>query len=141
MLKWPEIVPCESQADACKRVHAWVMAMFVYVPDWEQYGIPEHFPSPADIEANFAAHGEFRDDCDGFAAACRHALRRLGIASRLVFCFTETNGRHAVCECEGWVLDNRQMTVAKTQDLERIGYRWEKMSGYADGDPWTWITG
>jgi hypothetical protein len=40
-------------------------------------------------------------------------------------------------EGTGLVLDNRYSRIVSREELERIGYRWEALSGLNPGDPWT----
>lgn len=134
---WPAAVEGESRTATLARVQAWALRHFVWVDDRFTYGQADHWPTYLDIETALGNQGEVHDDCDGFTVMCRHALKRLGIRSRLVLCYTEAGEYHAVCEADGSVLDNRQATVCSTQDLEIIGYRWDRMSGYEPGDPWT----
>ena len=134
---WPAAVEGEPRSATLSRVHAWALNHFIWVDDRFTHGVPEHWPAHQEIESQLRERGEVWDDCDGFTVMCRYALKRLGIRSRLVLCRVENGGYHAVCEADGSVLDNRQVTVCSTQDLEIVGYRWDRMSGYEPGDPWT----
>lgn len=138
MLNVPLFTHITDPAQICANVFAWARGIFVYVTDERQYGLGDHWPSPQDLADNINRHdGELHDDCDGFACLCRYALRLNGVKSRLVLCWVEGGGGyHAVAEANGLVLDNRQVAVCSTQDLERIGYVWDRMSGYETGDPW-----
>lgn len=90
-----------------------------YVDDKKQYGVPEHW----DIS--------LKGDCEDYALWCREELKKHGIASDLVVCFTETGEAHLVCSVEGWILDNRYKTVRRRDDLK---YTWLGL-GTPDG---TW---
>ena len=105
-----------------------VMSRFEYTAD-----LREHWASSDELDDE-----TLRDDCDGFALACRKICREMGIESRLVYCKTETGGGHLVLEHEGWILDNRQDRV-KSRSM--LPYTWISMSGYNKGDPWHKITG
>lgn len=93
----------------------------------------EHWQMPP---PNYNGNQTLRDDCDGFCLACRVLLRKLGIASRLVYCEVEGAG-HLVVEAEGWILDNRQQTVVANTLLANFeNYRWKRISGFEARDPW-----
>lgn len=81
-----------------------------------------------------------RDDCDGFCLACRSLLRQRHIPSRLVYCTVEGSG-HLVVEVNGWILDNLQKTVVANSLLTAQHYRWLRISGFNQGDPWREIKG
>ena len=132
---WPRF--SGSAEEITNAVFAWALARFRWTPDVATRGQLDHWPSPADLEQDLRALGYVQDDCDGFAAMCRHALRVNGVQSRLVLCWVENAEYHAVCEVAGLILDNRQLTVCPSQDLERVGYVWDRMSGVNDGDDWT----
>ena len=134
----------EDLEDTVQGVHQWALHRFVYVPDEERWKnspdlwMDEHWETDAELVADLDTKGFVSGDCDAFAKLCWLALRKLNIPARLVFCYTETGGGHLVCEASGWVLDNRYMTVVSRQELEeRIGYRWQSMSGFAPGEAWT----
>ena len=82
--------------------------------------------------------GVLEDDCDGFALYCWHSCRDRGLKARLVYCKTETGGGHLVCECEGWVMDNRHTWV---RDKDSLPYEWISISGYDPGDAWRSLRG
>lgn len=81
-----------------------------------------------------------QDDCDGFCLACRSLLRRLEIPSRLVYCTVDGTG-HLVVEVNGWIMDNLQQTVVANTLLSAQRYRWLRISGFNQGDPWREIRG
>lgn len=81
-----------------------------------------------------------RDDCDGFCLACRSLLRQLEIPSRLVYCSVDGTG-HLVVEVNGWIMDNLQQTVVANTLLSAQRYRWLRISGFNQGDPWREIRG
>lgn len=125
-------------------VHAWAHAHFTYVPDEERWpkGTPgttfdgDHWEMDAELIADIEQRGSVEGDCDAFAKLCWMALRRLSLPSRLVAGNTEKGEGHLVCECQGWVLDNRQSEIVARQDLERLGYRFWSMSGFQPGEDW-----
>jgi predicted transglutaminase-like cysteine proteinase len=107
---------------------------FNYTSDIEQRGMPEHWVDVDELSGlDQMARGTFKDDCDGYALACRHQCRKVSIPNRLVFCQTETGEYHLVLEVEGWILDNRRRWVI---DRGHCEYKWISISGYEKGDPW-----
>ena len=141
-MDWP--TKGEDIEDTVQGVHQWALHRFVYVKDNERWAgdpnlwIGEHWETDAELIADLDTKGFVSGDCDAFAKLCWLALRKLHIPSRLVVCNTETGEGHLVCESEGWVMDNRYMTVVTRQELEeRIGYRWQSMSGFLPGGAWT----
>jgi predicted transglutaminase-like cysteine proteinase len=111
-----------------KSVHKTRLNSFLYVPDREQYGLTEHWPDREQIPAPGTI---FKGDCDDFAHACYWDLEDMGIESNLIYCKTETGGGHLVCECGGYILDNRQRTVLAIAD---ISYTW--ISAGRPGGKW-----
>jgi predicted transglutaminase-like cysteine proteinase len=137
-IEWP--VDCAERGTAVHVVHAWAARRFIYTRDLERWGTSDHWETPADLIEDLAFRGgKVSGDCDAFAMLCRVALDRMGHPNRLIYCLDETGGGHLVCECGGYVLDNRHPRVVTRSELERIGYRWISMSGFAAGDPWTEI--
>lgn len=106
-------------------VHQTVSKHFV-----QQDDIGERWDMPPE---DYTGRQWLRDDCDGFCLACRALLRKMGIASRLVYCELGRSG-HLVVEVQGWILDLRQTGVVANSLLSR--YRWLRISGYEAGDPW-----
>ena len=107
---------------------------FNYTSDILQRGMPEHWVDVDELSGlDQMARGTFKDDCDGYALACRHQYRKVSIPNRLVFCQTETGEYHLVLEVEGWILDNRRRWVI---DRGHCEYKWISISGYEKGDPW-----
>lgn len=90
--------------------------------------------------AGYDGNQPLRDDCDGFCLACRTLLRRCDIPSRLVYCKVDGTG-HLVVEVNGWILDNLQQTVVANTLLSAQRYRWLRISGFNQGDPWREIRG
>lgn len=111
------------------QVHKEVLSAFTYKTDMEMHGVNEHWQFPTDIT-------DIKDDCDGFAIACRIKLREQGLDTRLVVCKCENDEMHLVCATGNYILDNRQAFVKTKRDLERIGYRFLFVSGLEPGDPW-----
>lgn len=111
-----------------------VLHKFDYTSDIEERGVFEHWVDLDELAGlDDMGRGEFDDDCDGCALACRFRCRELGYESRLVFCRTETGEGHLVLEVDGWILDNRSKWVRKRDD---VPYDWISISGYEKGDPW-----
>ena len=103
-----------------KALHRARLTHFIYVPDQEQYQMREHWPDREQIPLS----GEIlKGDCDDFAHACYWDLLDKGTESNLIFCQTETGGYHLVCECDGWIFDNRMRTVLRIKD---VPYIWHK---------------
>lgn len=103
------------------------MHNFTYCTDLEQYACTEKWvvPNPS---------MSFKGDCEDFALACRVECRKLGIASQLVFCYTELGEGHCVLAVSGYILDNRLSEVKNWQNI--IAYKWIKISGFEPGDEW-----
>lgn len=107
---------------------------FNYTSDVLQRGLPEHWVDVSELDSlESLAKRTFKDDCDGYALACRYQCRKVAISNRLVFCQTETHAYHLVLEVEGWILDNRYKHVIARDD---VPYNWISMSGFERGDPW-----
>lgn len=127
---------------ATKVVANWLRDVFDYVPDpLRPDGLMDEWPTRAEVEAKLAANnGRLPGDCDDHAFAAGLALADLGVRARVVLCYIETGGYHAVCEDElGYVIDNRYPgRVLTWPELERIGYRRDRMSGYFAFGETTW---
>jgi predicted transglutaminase-like cysteine proteinase len=96
---------------------------FVWAPDMEVFGEPEHWSSLAD---NVERGEVFKGDCDNFAMTCAELLLRRGIEPvniRLALCWTETAEYHAVCIAHGELLDNRQRRL---RHWASVPYRWHR---------------
>lgn len=111
------------------QIHAEVEKAFTYKTDSEMHSVEEHWQFPADMS-------DIKDDCDGFAIACRVKLRQQELDSRLVVCRCENGEMHLVCASGNYILDNRQTTVKTKQQLERLGYDFLYVSGLEPGDAW-----
>lgn len=125
-----------------KDIHRWALEHFTFMRDearWPGQFVFDHWETDAEINAELKGGGKVVGDCDAFAKMCWNALRARGIKARLVMCQVETGEWHLVCESDGWVLDNRQPTVMKRDELEGLGYVWGSMSGFAPGEQWTTI--
>lgn len=141
MIAWPQRGP-DLEASA-SRVHRWALDHFNYVRDdarWagDQYlFFGDHWETNAELERDLdSVAGVVHGDCDAFAKLCWMALKRAGERARLVFCTAETGEGHLVCEASGWILDNRQPSIATRDELGNLGYRWISMSGFESGQPW-----
>ena len=111
-------------------IHQDLLERFECKTDKENYGVDEYWPTPDEVPGGFET---YREDCDGFAAACLKECRKQGIKSRIFLCYTEIGEKHAVMESHGWILDNRQDQVI-ARDL--LDYTWLIGSGYKLGDKW-----
>ena len=121
-----------------QQVHAEVLRHFVWAPDAETFGVPEHWTSHADA----VDQGQlFEDDCDGFALTCAELLLRRGIPRedvRIALCWTETNEFHAVCIATHLLLDNRQRW---TIPWNVAHYRWDKAMRMSQPGVWRAFSG
>ena len=86
------------------QVHKDIHDAFTYTSDEKMHGVKEHWQFPTDMS-------DIKDDCDGFAIACRAKLREHGLDTRLVVCSTETGEMHLVCASGNYILDNRYNSV------------------------------
>lgn len=111
------------------QVHKDIHDAFTYTSDEKMHGVKEHWQFPTDMS-------DIKDDCDGFAIACRAKLREHGLDTRLVVCSTETGEMHLVCASGNYILDNRYNSVRTKEHLERIGYDFKYVSGLNPGDSW-----
>jgi predicted transglutaminase-like cysteine proteinase len=110
-----------------------VRNLFIYIPDQEQFNIPDDWRSHADEVDN---NQVFRDDCDGFAMTCAEVLVRNGINKdlvKLVYCLTETEDGHLVCVVDNKLLDNRQRCL---WNWNEVPYTW--VSSMKMSDPGIW---
>jgi predicted transglutaminase-like cysteine proteinase len=122
--------------DRLDEIHGMVFRNFKYKTDKKKYGVDEHWVMPED---GYDGTQKFVGDCEDFALACRKLCREGGLDTRMVFCYDETGEGHAVLECEGWILDNRQRRVESRDVLQDKGYEFIGISGYESGDPWHYI--
>lgn len=119
-------------------IHRVVTNNFTYKSDREVFGVDEYWDFP---EALYDGTSPVVGDCDDFAIACRKLIRDAGMDSRLVFCQVETGEYHLVCECHGWILDNRYPSgVIPNSHPFFNGYKWLRISGYEPGDPWSEVS-
>ena len=115
--------------DDCDAVFNRVKAGFVWTSDDEQHGM-EDWRIPEDFD-------RVRDDCDGFALACRELLREKGHQPRLLFCLTEGGGGHLICVLGKVALDNRMVSVETIARLaSRFRYELVSISGTEPGEDW-----
>jgi predicted transglutaminase-like cysteine proteinase len=140
LIDWPEAKP--ERVATLERVHQWAHSKFVYVKDYDRWnhdfsGNGDHWETDAELIDDLVGKGYVEGDCDAFAKMCWMALRRLEIDSRLVLCTVEDGSWHLVCECDGWILDNRSPVVTARETLEQLGYRWVSKSGFKPGGQWT----
>jgi len=103
----------------------------------EVFNVSEHWKSFAD---EIQDDEIIRGDCDDFSLTCGELLSRTGIKKdtiRIALCWTENNIYHAVCVCDGYVLDNRQRDIMPWNDLP---YRWHKSMGLDEVGVWREIS-
>lgn len=127
-------------------VHSWAHLHFQYVPDEDRWTKDfawnnDHWETREELYNDIKVNGYVSGDCDAFAMLCWMELRRIGMNSRLVVCLAENGGGHLVCECQGWILDNRYKVVVSNVELEKTGYKWLSISGYNPGEQWYQIKG
>lgn len=140
MLRLPEAKP--SLEATVAQVHGWALARFAYVRDEDRWTVNlapngDHWETDAELLADLEVRGQVEGDCDAFAKLCWLILRRLGVASRLVYCEIKGLGYHLVCEASGWILDNRSPVPTTREEAEGRGYRWISMSAHQPGGQWT----
>jgi predicted transglutaminase-like cysteine proteinase len=105
-----------------------VRNLFIYIPDQEQFNIPDDWRSHADEVDN---NQVFRDDCDGFSMTCAEVLVRNDINKdliKLVYCLIETGDGHLVCVVDNKLLDNRQRYLWNWSDVPYTWVSYMKMS-------------
>lgn len=112
-----------------KKIHGQIKRGFRWTSDIEAHRQMDHWQIPPDLD-------DIRDDCDGFALACRYVCDQAGIKSRLVWCKTEGGEGHLVLAVDNYILDNREWGVTTKARLERKGYKWIAFSGFNRGDDW-----
>ena len=131
--------------DLLRTVHALVQRHFVWAPDRETYGKPDHWEGfAAAVRRGDLARG----DCEDFAITCAELLRDdHGVdpaALRLVYCITPRAGHMILCvdgvetqagETVTVALDNRQRAPVEWRGL---GYR--MVSGMRLSEPGEWQT-
>ena len=110
-------------------VHRSILNRFHYVSDQANYGVPEHWGLPKEL------NGQLFDDCDGFAIEAGKELAAIGIphdAMMLAACATEQCATdQAFDHCiliidadDGWyACDLRQPDFVSCAELVARGYR------------------
>ncbi len=116
-------------------IHQQVFKRFKWQPDETTFGVKEHWGLPKE-EGDLLV-----GDCDNFAYAVFTKLKEVGETPRLMFCKTEQDEYHLVCECGGWVSDNRHRWVKTVLGLESRGYTFLAFSDISGGDKWVQYTG
>ena len=117
-----------------QHIHTQTLRRFKYVPDIHKWHTNERWPSPNELPPI----GTFEGDCDDFALMCRKLCKEQQLPTRLVFCRVEDKkSYHLVCECYGFILDNR---CASIQKIATLAYEWLYISGYEKGEPWHFVT-
>lgn len=127
------VVLTRGNVEAIAEVFDIVKSGFQYSSDAVAFAKDEYWISPAEIRMQLAQCGKIVGDCDDFASACVMFARARKLPARFVLCFTEMGETHLVCEIDGWILDNRQSSVERRDDLN---YQWIAISGYSRGDQW-----
>lgn len=123
---------------ALDRVLKDVQSRFTYVPDIERWKLMDYWIGSKSPGVDF--EGQVSGDCDDHALMCRYALNKLNIPNRLVFLIIPAmQSAHLVCECKGWILDNRYPMLNRKEDLNQ-DYTWVSISGYKEGEEWHAIT-
>lgn len=119
-------------------IHKQALNLFVYKSDQAVFNKAEHWATRDEIAHDIIRTGKFTGDCDDFAAYCVAKCRDIDLPARFVFCQTETGEYHLVCECMGYILDNRLDAVLP---FSQVKYVWISISGSKPGAPWTSILG
>ena len=129
------VVLVANLRDQLDQVNAHVNSVTTYIPDIVKYGVAERWEDAAK-EGN-------QGDCEDFALAKRQALRDLGwpqAALDIATCADETGQEHAVLIARtdqgDLVLDNRQNTVWRWDQLAAFGYTFQKVT--VGGSLLTW---
>ena len=123
----------ETPPDNIRDVFYEVIRHFVWRPDDETFGRREHWDRPV-------KRGDFLyGDCDDFSLECYYRLLEFGYQPHIAVCLTEVGQRkwsagidHAVCICDGWVLDNRQRHPTPLIDMTHYT-NWSRSDGTLDG--------
>lgn len=98
--------------------HRLLYDKFVWGSDQDVFHKVDHWAFPVEV------NGVLMGDCDDFALRINTQMKAAGFKPRLVLCYTELGGAHLVCECEGWVADNRRTHVISAKQLQNEGYRY-----------------
>jgi len=127
----------KKQRRFLKKLQTDLHSKFTWISDEEKYGLAEHWgPLPEDFREVEYLNG----DCEEFARIACQELRSAGLRARLIYCFVENNlGAHLICECEGWLLDNRFVFPRTIHAARKAGYKLISISGYEAGDTWHYI--
>lgn len=139
MLNWPLVQDPNA-------IFKWALDHFVWVPDQDVWQKPDFWATEIELEGNAITYGgNINDDCDGFAAMCVIACRKMRMPARFMVVATEKCPPeylydHCVAESIGNIFDNRYPAGLETRTgLEATGYRFVEMSGFHPGDDWTTI--
>lgn len=121
------------EIDICKDVAQYLARKFVWKADKFTCGREDYWRSCEEI-AELLKGDTFEDDCDGYSYAAVYGLAGHGVKARIILCWTEDGGYHAVCESEkGYVLDCRNLGLVLTwSDRPLCDYVRDRMSGFAE---------
>lgn len=114
---------------------------FTYQTDMETNGLREHWQMPPD---DYDGSQPIIGDCEDFALACRKLCHDRKVANKLLVCLTETGEHHCVLVARvrkdlDFILDCRYNRVRLRSELEQIGYKFIKISGFRGSSDWTTI--
>jgi len=120
-------------------VFAQAKAIFGWADDRTAFGKVEYWGTYQELIAMFQERKQVIGDCEDFAALCVRPLREAGYEARFILCLTESDDPHCVCECNGMILDNRQVYPTPIEFLDK--YKFLAASGTVPGEPWRRIDG
>lgn len=137
-----------AHRDALRSVHRRLLSRFKYVPDPVKWGRPEFWEDASTLRPIDVDGIDFTGDCEEYARAAMHSVRRMGYNARLVVCRTEKGEGHLICEAlssdnvESWFFDNRQRDLVNRIHLR--GYTFLSVSPLnpcaGDTRPWRKVT-
>ena len=127
-------------------LHRDMREKFTYLSDQQKHGLVERWGDASTL-ANIGRSGisSFDGDCEEFALVALDHARKLGFHARLVLCYVETGGAHAICEVaspdyqEAYFFDNRVLKVVTMTELQK--YRFISVSPWdpEPSDPRPWL--
>ena len=116
---------------------------FTYRYDKDKHGKVEYWEKIAQYDINQTSI-RFNGDCEEFAMHALAGARQMGLNARLIYCLTELNEGHCICEViskdqtQALFLDNRYRKPMTRSELSK--YKFVKMSPLnpvaGDKRPW-----
>lgn len=118
-------------------LHTWATEHFLWISDQIWRGMPEHWPTRAEvIEGLTVGGGVFRDDCDGRAMMLVYACRDIGLPCMAMYCLVDGAGHLNAIISKRFVSDNLQRAIAHQDELLGQGYVFVSMGPDPDGLWW-----